>query len=378
MATSCKERQATFKAKMRESGKRQVTIWVDEQQGRAVKELLGDGQEQKNKPAERGFSEEEIAALCVVTVWFGAMTAAHLAGVKTPEILQLLKSPDVRDIYDITLQREESRRGLDQRAYELDLRQKEIETREAALANRASELTNYALVASTNTRDRIEKLVTAFTTEPGKDGQVAAIDLSYRADQKAKEMANLSRQTSLASTTIRSLVEHYGKLGILLEKEVTTLIDSGKVLAWVSNSARQAKDRVIARAKKIAIDEERRQKEAAAAIKRIFPELSAPDAVLLLIHLTRFLPYEIGEIRRLVPGNKNDTDYLAAEVVRSARMEAKNKIEKELRAGRKVDAIVDELLTGFESSKPALLERHGDLVRHTIACITAARLMGSE
>lgn len=379
MATTGKERQASFKKKMRETGKRQITIWVDGQQERVVKEILEDRyQEQQKISVAREFSEEEIAALCVVTAWFGAKTAAHLAGVNIQDIIQLLKSPEVKDVYEVTLRHKENRYELDMLAYKLDLRQHEIENREVALAARASELTSYSLVASTSIGDRIERLVKAFTTEPGKDGCQVAIDVSYRADQKAKEMADLSRKTSLAFTTVTNLVQHYGKLGILFEKEVTTLIDAGKVLTWVSNSAKQAKDRVTARAKKIAVDEERRQKEAAAAVKRILPDLSAPDAVLLLIHLTSFPSYETKNFRSLVPGNKADTDYLAAEVVKSARLEVRYKIEKELRAGRKVNDVADELLTGFKVAKPVLAEKWSDLVQHIVTCMTAARLMGSE
>lgn len=380
MGTANKDRQAAFKSKMREAGKRQITVWADEQQEQAVKNALTGGP-QELAPEDRVFSDEEIAALCVVVSWFWPDPAATMTGVDRQQILQLLRSPEIKDIYEQTLRRKENESELNMRAYQLDRREKEIEDREIVLAKRASETTSYDIAAKTNYVERINRLVANFTTEENGKGELVKIDRGYTAQQRAKEMVNLSRQTALARTTIDGLLKNYGKQGVLIEKEATILEDAARVLHQISGAAGEAKDRVKATATRVALAEEKREKEARAATKRTFPQISVSDATLLLAHLNKYptlLPYEIKMLKTIVPGNKKDTDYYVGDVISSAAARVREHIEEGIKAGKKAGDVAAELLAAFNADKPALAAKYGEYLSHAVTCVTAARLMDSE
>lgn len=375
MGTPGKDRQAAFKAKMRETGKRQITVWADAQQEQALKNALEDC---RQAPEDRVFSDEEIAALCVVSAWFGWDTVASLAKVDRQQIFRLLRSPEIKDIYEQTLRRRENDYEVSQRANELERREKEITAREVALAKRASETTSYDIAAKTNYSDRINRLVANFTTEDNNKGEQVKIDRGYTAQQRAKEMVNLSRQTALARTTISGLLQNYGKQGVLIEKEATILEDAARVLHQISGAAGEAKNRVKATATRVALAEEKREKEARAATKQIFPQISISDAILLLGHLNKYpilIPYEIKMLKTIVPGNKHDTDYYTKDAISSAAASVRRHIEDGIKAGKKAGEVAAELLASFNEAKPALTEKYGDYVSHAVTCLTAVRLM---
>lgn len=380
MGTAGKDRQAAFKSKMRDAGKRQLTIWADEHQEQAVKKALASCHQEKT-PEDRTFSDEEVAALCVVVGWFGPDTAATMTGVDRQQILQLLRSPEIKDIYEQMLRRRENNYELRRQANDLDRREKEIEAREIALAKRASETAAYDIEAKSNFGERINKLVANFTMKKNGQGEQVKIDRGHLAKQRAQEMVNLSRQTALARTTINGLLKSYGKQGVLIEKEATTLEDAALVLYQISRAAGEAKDRVKATANRVALAEEKRQKEAMDAAKNIFPQISVSDAILLLGHLNKYpplIPYEIKMIKSIVPGNTKDTDHYTDDAVRTASMRMREHIEDGIKAGKEASEVAAELLTAFNAAKPVLAAKYVEYVSHAITSVTAARLMEAE
>ena len=320
MATPGKERQAAFKARMKARGLRQVTLWLTEAQQQFLQTLPSEA------PSQLADQAQALA-----------------------------------------------RREADLNAREQPLRAREQASKEAR--TRPPKAPKGTLSAPISHHDRITKLVESFTTSlDWKTGARVKIDASWTADEQAKAMSLISRQTQTAKTIIRDLLKTYGDHALLSATEKQYLDAAAHVLADLGQAAGAAKDRVNSSAKRLKTEEEARRQAAVQARKAVLASLSATDAVLLAYHLRddSLLSYEIGKLRSAKAGD--DVDYYLQTITRDMLAYSDQHIESAVKAGMTATAAAQEFIRNFAAAKPALMARHGDLVHHITTCVMATRL----
>lgn len=320
MATPVKDRQAAFKARMRARGLRQITLWLTDEQQQTLQNLRAEAPGQ--------LADRELA--------------------------------------------------LARRAADLDAREQALLAREVACKEartRPPKTPKRTPSTPISHHDRVEKLVESFTTRPDwKTGARVKIDHSWTAEEQAKAMSLISRQTQTAKSIIRDLLKAYGDQALLSATETLHLDEAAHILADLGQAAGAAKDRVNSSAKRLKAEEEARRQAAAQARKSVLPNLSATDAVLLAYHLRHdgLLSYEIGKLRTARAGD--DVEYYVETLIRDMLAYSDDDIVSAVRSGMTAAAAAQEFVLRFEAAKAALMERHGELVRHVTTCVMAARL----
>ena len=320
MATPGKDRQAAFKARMKDRGLRQVTLWLTEEQRQNWQTLL--------TPAANNLADQELAL---------------------------------------------ARREADLNAREQALLAREQASKEARA--RSPKTPKGKPSTPISHHDRVAKLVASFTTRlDWKTGSRVKIDASWTAAEQAKAMSLISRQTHTAKTIIRDLLKTYGDHALLSATDMLHLDEAAHILADLGQAAGAAKDRVNSSAKKLKTEEEARRQAAVQARKAVLPSLTATDAVLLAYHLRHeaLLSFEIGKLRSAKAGD--DVDYYVETVTRDMLAYSDQDIEQAMKSGLAATAAAQEFIRNFVAAKPALMARHGDLVRHITTCVMATRL----
>ncbi len=374
MATTNKERQAAFKSKMRNAGKRQVTLWIDPVQESAIKGVLAGSEP---PPKLREFSEKEIKVLSEVAARHGYQAAADVAGIDKQDLRRALSTPAAAASLDAEYAVMDLEHELTMRGYDLDRREREIADKEKRLAQNEGRVLRENQASRVSNRERIEKLVEWFTTHKqwGSNERVK-VEYARPAAEKAAEMSALSRQTKTARTVIQGLLRTYGEHQLLSDKESRHLEDASRVLGWLEQAATTAKDQVKDVAKRLKIEEDQRNKAVSAAVESVFPGLSLIDAILLSYHLgSGSDSYSLGKLRMAKPGgDKWDFNYHADDIQRSVIRRLSDKIETAIKEGRNGTEAARELKNSFDQNKPNLTEQHRQLVEQMVACLTANRL----
>ncbi len=311
--TLARERQAAFKTRMRERGLRQVTLWLSDEQHARVKSLASG----------QGIDDLEARS-----------------------------------------------RTLAEAERTLEARIRDLEKRESA-ARRPRPTVSNAVAPSH--RERVARLVEHFTTTADwRTGARRQTAFSAEASDLATRMRTLARNTKTAQTIIGSLLQAYGQHGLLNEGETASLAQAALVLQSLGEAAGAANDRVNRSAKQVAAEEAAREKAAREAAHAVFPNLQTGVAILLLHHLGGHDLFHVTKLRKAHPGD--DIDYDARKVAEEALSGVAYSIERALRAGKTAHEAAQEFAQAFDAARPALMERHGDLIRHVNACATAAKL----
>lgn len=352
MATSSKERQATFKQKMREAGQKQITVWADEHQAGMIRAML-EGQEPEAPTTTQALVGLDQRERALKAQW---------------QELEQREDVGRREVkYRLGLMRlDEDERGLKMNQEDLARRLETFKGEQAALTKKE------ARAGKINYADRRAKLVEIHTTRSTwNSSDRKAIDTAAYALESAKEMSDLSRKTNIASNTIRDLLKEFGQNELLSEREQAALALAGKVLTELASAAGDAKDMVRAKANAIKDEEEARNAAAKAAAFKEFGD-SRPISDICAVMVwgkSRFALEDMGRYKRL--GLK----YCLDEARRAAQQIIIDKIAGLMKdQGANVAEATRKARAEFEAIKPGAVEKHAELIQDINTALVAARM----
>lgn len=381
MALANKDRQAAFKQKMRDTGMRQVSIWVDPCQEQAVKALLAGTQPANEAETER------------LASWADKLAAEERQlDARWNELDALVTETNQRreNLTKLQLVLHDREKHFDRIDAAQAATQAALDQREKALAQReVGEGFANPVESRLSRQQRADHLVEWFTTSKDwQTGEKVAVKGGYAALQNAAEMTSLSRQTKAARTAIGSLLAAYAEKHALLNaREINTLKEVLHVLGNLGAAAGDAKDRVNSSAKKIAEDEKAREAAAERSANTMYPSIPMVDAILLLCHLHGHAnDYVLRELRmaRLEQLNaksfRQDVGYMENEAVTEFRYRIRSTMTTASGASPQVaaDEAAGAIRAEFEAARAGLMAKYAKLIEHATTCMTAAMLEQSN
>ncbi|MBU0592386.1 MAG: hypothetical protein KKH74_01470 [Gammaproteobacteria bacterium] len=113
-------------------------------------------------------------------------------------------------------------------------------------------------------------------------------------------------------------------------------------------------------------------------VERVFGKLSATDAILLQIHITKGIPWTAGNRMKIPAGDLRETRSAVYLTTDESKGDAVSAVETAMRAqnvvtSKAADQAAAALRAAFEEAKPGLLVRHDKLVAHVNTCLTALK-----
>lgn len=330
---------------MREAGKNQITVWADSDQAKTIRTMLaGEAmvpQVDVNQidTRERNLEEREHQVL-------------------QKEELIKRKIAVNNGWMDI----DENEKRLKEAQASLDRRRADFE-REQSFFSKKSSNANKSISFS----ERKNKLVEIHTTTSW-DNKI--IDNSLTASDRSKQMADISRKTSVAASTIKDLLKKFSQHQLLTNHEQAALEITGKVLADLGSAAKDAKDLVVSNAKTIKDNEEKRRKAAKEAAKQVFGEHMSPEDCVAVYVYTK--SYEL----RHLPDNlkKMSIAGVLSEMQRNALGDISSRIEREMREGLNVQDATTKIRTEFDLQRIGAIAANVVLIQDINVKAVAAKL----
>lgn len=348
-----KNRQTRFKERMRAAGKLQMTVWATPAQKDAIKEVLSGEPRSPSAIDQLAAKEAELQA------------REKEVGAREERALRALRlGSDWQKL-------EEAERRLHYAQKELEQRQKLLEREQAALSKKELRCDQISFA------DRRAKLIEIFTTSKDwRTGAAQTIDTSWRADDTKKQMAGLSRKTRLAANTIGEVREHFQKHDLLSEREKDALDLARSVLGALATAASEAKDSVVAHARRIRDQENERARVAHSAAKELLgDQASVADTVAILdwkkddwcgsfwaFQAFRKDVIQDGKLSYLRDAQRYAADHIA------------DRIAAALKAGKSVAEASAQVRADFDAVRPKAIEKYAGLIKELHAAVVANQL----
>lgn len=284
MVTPGKDRQAAFKSRMREAGKRPLTIWADPEQEIAIKALLSGGALPVVTGNAQRIVDVEAREQAVVAMEVGlverqaSLSAAEQA--LTQEREKKIESLKVEIGHYRVANKE-----LQVRLQAVDRQFKDLQEREKNLAERerqAGLLTGKKAPALTS-KARAEALVDQFTTLTSYGtGKKYELDTSWDINRRLEQLTSMTRQAKASGTALQTLRGSFEDLISPQERDIIS--EASRVLSDLGKAATHAKEVVERKVKQLKRAEEARTAAAESSVEQAFAGLDLANQLCLIIH----------------------------------------------------------------------------------------------
>lgn len=353
MGTPDKDRQAAYKTRMRESGKRTRTFWMSPEQESVVKAYLLEGVLPVTDAGELDTLKEQVASL-----------SQQMEAVKRLERQSQEECGRLRNLHQVAA------RDMKQMSNELKAARKAAPKGFNLSAPAASERAKVLL-------EKIDQMTTWRGNKENRD--------AHGTRQAAEHLATLVRQTKAARTAIVKAEQELADVVTDGEKEVLTY--ARMALGQILDAAEIAKDRGRAIAKKREDHERACAAAAEKAVAETFRPASIEDQIILVMapgkpeRYTEAADLFNGEAFKRTGlgawGKEIPVDILATTItnaVREATQNLSRQIGGSITAPTEALSKAKEIQSEIESRRPALLAEYAELIQRIKAELVARRL----
>lgn len=353
MGTPDKDRQAAYKTRMRESGKRTRTFWMSPEQESVVKAYLLEGTLPVTDAGELDALKAQVASL-----------SQQVEAVKRQELQSQEECVRLRNLHQVA-------------AHDMVRMSSELKAARKAVP-KGFNLS--APAASVRAKVLLEKIDQMTTWRGNKESRDA-----HGTRQEAEHLATLVRQTKAARTAIVKAEQELADVVTDGEKEVLTY--ARMALGQILDAAEIAKDRGRAIAKKREDHERACAAAAEKAVAETFRPASIEDQIILvmapgkpkryteaadLLNGEAFKRTGLGAWGKEIPVDKLASTIAGA--VREAIGGLVYKIRYAIQAPADAVAKAQAIQTEMESRRPALLAEYAELIERIKAELVARRL----
>lgn len=342
MGTTNKIRQAAFKERMREIGKRQVTIWVDQLKEQQVKALLAsDGLPvtgMNELIAERDMLAQRVVAL-------EARIAADRVEFDTAKHKRQMMEREIEDL------------------------KCEADTWKYKKSQRIEELLGKRFMMPK--RDLAAVFLADYLGKP--------IEKGFQFENAVKEALEFGRKAAVAASGIDEVSGRLNRKGQLLPVEKAILGAACTILGDVHLRATQIKESAKRSAERIKREEEARAKAAKVAVAAAFPDLKNMDVLLLVSYQFNLVGWGDFSRRALLvmrpeTANKRDIGYEIEELTNHVRRNLQSLVEAAIVAGTPATEAAMGLRSSFDMARGGLENKYRGQIAHIRACQVAAVL----
>lgn len=353
MGTPDKDRQAAYKTRMRESGKRTRTFWMSPEQESVVKAYLLEGVLPVTDAGELDALKEQVASL-----------SQQVEAVKRLELQYQEECVRLRNLHQVA-------------AHDMVRMSSELKAARKAVPK---SFNLSAPAASVRAKVLLEKIDQMTTWRGNKENRDA-----HGTRQEAEHLATLVRQTKAARTAIVKAEQELADVVSDGEKEVLTY--ARMALSQILDAAEIAKDRGRVIAKKREDHEQACVAAAEKAVAVTFQPVSIEDQIILimapgkperytnaadLLNGEAFKRTGLGSWGKEIPVDKLASTIAGA--VREAIGSLVYKIRYAIQAPAEAVAKAQAIQIEMESRRPAMLAEHAELIQRIKAELVARRL----
>lgn len=337
MGTSNKDRQAAFKERMRETGKRQITVWVNTDQEQQVKGLLaGDPLPVTNSAAALTEERDTLAHR-------NAEMLAELAALREAKYQKGKLEDEIESL----------RFDVDTWKYKKSQRIEEL------LAGRFL----------MQKRDLVPVFLVDYYGKPMEKG--------HQYESAVKSAQEFGRKAAVAATSISDVVSKLERKAQLLPGEKSVLEAARTILGDVHTQATLIKEGAKRSADKIKREDEARAKVARAAIATVFPNLQ--DAgILLMLSYQQEIIWDGNRRSLLVMRPETatvvDISYEVERLAEQVLAKLQSNVEKSIKAGVAAAEAAKALRDAFDVARPELEAKYRNQIDRIRACQVAAQL----
>lgn len=374
MATPGSIRQAAFKERMREAGKRPLQIWVNNEQGAAIMAFLSGAPlpvtavtaMQEDPAVQRADLEERERAIAVREAELKAAESAIHDHAKQVESLQV----ETRHYRAKQAEADEQLKAAEQKRRALDQREKKLAERE----KQAGLLTGKKEPAPSG-KVRADALVEKFTTHTSYvNNKRYELDTSWDVGRRLEQLTAMTRQAKASSTALHTLRESFAEL--LSPHEGAIIGEASRVLSDLGNASTHAKEVVGRKVKVLKRDEEQREAAAKTAVDQVFGGIEVASQICLILHrqgssrgATRWAKSVLEEIE-----SGRHVNYEFKTGLEDALSDLRNVVAKEIRNGTPASEAAHALRKRFDADLARLSTQHKELIDLTQAALVQATL----
>lgn len=225
-------------------------------------------------------------------------------------------------------------------------------------------------MAVSKSETRADKLFVAFTTVKDWSAGGTKPREVWGFDAANKDIAGLTRRTKTVATEIDKILAEFGvdRFDVLASEDKQALVAARTVMRQLGADVEHAKERVK-RHFAVKKEEDKKQEEyARKAIERTFPQVDIEETVMLLAALGK--TFLLKDLRSAVFGSHGrDVHDLVGRAQREVTDGLVRKLRDAMRGEASASAATSDMRCKYDNGRPALLEKHGELIRQVKAAL---------